>query len=34
MIVFFQDVLVAWAYNGGTLQLCPIGWTEAVRHRR
>jgi hypothetical protein len=29
-IVFFKDVLVAWAYNGGSLQLCPIGWTETI----
>ena len=29
-IVYFQDVLVAWAYNGGSLQLCPIGWNEAL----
>ena len=29
-IVFFKDVLVAWAYNGGSLQLYPIGWTEAA----
>ena len=29
-IVFFKDVLVAWAYNGGSLQLYPIGWTEAT----
>ncbi len=29
-IVFFKDVLVAWAYEGGSLQLCPIGWTETV----
>ena len=30
VIVYFQDVLVAWAYNGGSLQLCPIGWNEAL----
>jgi hypothetical protein len=29
-IVFFKDVLVAWAYDGGSLQLCPMGWTETV----
>jgi hypothetical protein len=30
VIVFFQDVLVAWAYDGGSLQLCPIGWNEVA----
>lgn len=29
-IVFFKDVLVAWAYNSGSLELCPIGWTESA----
>jgi hypothetical protein len=28
-IVYFQDVLVAWAYNGGSLQLCPIGFNQS-----
>jgi hypothetical protein len=30
VIVFFKDVLVAWAYYNGSLQLCPIGWTTAL----
>jgi hypothetical protein len=30
VIVYFQDVLVAWAYNGGSLQLCPIGFSEGL----
>lgn len=29
-IVFFKDVFVAWAYDGGSLQLYPIGWTEVT----
>lgn len=29
-VVFFKDTLVAWAYNEGSLQLCPMGWTEVV----
>jgi hypothetical protein len=30
VIVFFKDVVVAWAYNGGSLELCPVGWTEVT----
>jgi hypothetical protein len=29
-IVYFQDVLVAWAYNEGSLQLCPIGFNLTI----
>jgi hypothetical protein len=28
VIVFFKDVVVAWAYYNGSLQLAPITWTE------
>ena len=26
-IVYYKDVLVVWAYNDGSLQLCPIDWS-------
>jgi hypothetical protein len=26
-IIFYKDVRVAWAYNGGQWLLCPFGWT-------
>ena len=29
-IVFFKDILVAWAYADGSLRLCPIGWNETI----
>ena len=29
-IVFYKDVQVAWAYNGGQWMLCPIGLTVAT----
>jgi hypothetical protein len=29
-IVFFKDVVVAWGYCGGSMQLCPVAWTEVA----